>query len=78
MGTGIKAPVPEEHEVASVVRRSLVAHDTILGGTILSETMLDAKRPGSGICPSKADLVIGRRAIATIPAGTILHEEMFA
>jgi sialic acid synthase SpsE len=62
MGNGIKRFTMAEKEVRKVVRRSVVAKTDISRGTVITEEMLDAKRPGIGIEPKYIDMLIGRKA----------------
>ena len=59
MGNGIKSPTQEEEEIKRVVRRSIVARVSIPKGTIITEEMLDIKRPGTGVEPKYMNKVIG-------------------
>lgn len=67
----------EAEESARInARRSLVVNQYIKKGTILTREMLTFKRPGTGICPSKINEVIGRYATQDIEEDTILEERM--
>jgi len=66
LGNGIKRPTVEEEENQKVGRRSLVARVDIPEGTIITEEMLDAKRPGTGISPKYIAALVGRKAVSTI------------
>jgi N-acetylneuraminate synthase/N,N'-diacetyllegionaminate synthase len=61
LGNGVRRLTEEEREIRKKVRRSIVAKEEILKGTIITESMLDFKRPGTGIEPKHLDRVIGRR-----------------
>ncbi|MGA7678083.1 MAG: N-acetylneuraminate synthase [Dehalococcoidia bacterium] len=61
LGDGIKRPAEDEKENKELARRSLVAKVYIAEGTMLTEEMLDIKRPAGGIEPKHIGLVIGRR-----------------
>jgi N-acetylneuraminate synthase/N,N'-diacetyllegionaminate synthase len=61
LGNGVRRLTEEEREIRKKVRRSIVAKEEILEGTIITESMLDFKRPGTGIEPKHLDRVIGRR-----------------
>ncbi|MGD8562734.1 MAG: N-acetylneuraminate synthase [Desulfarculaceae bacterium] len=76
LGHGRKEPAPSEAETARAARRSLVAAVDIAAGSELRPDMLTSKRPGTGIPPSRASEVVGRRTARDIPAGTILGLEM--
>lgn len=76
MGDGIKKPNISEAETASVARKSIVATTTITRGSQITETHLTMKRPGTGLPASMLPQVIGRTAIADIPAGSLITLEM--
>jgi len=59
LGNGVKSPTAEESEIKKVARRSIVARMDIPKGTIITEEMLDVKRPGTGIEPKYIDRVVG-------------------
>ncbi|OOE93149.1 N-acetylneuraminate synthase [Salinivibrio sp. AR640] len=62
LGSGWKVPVTVEKVNRKVVRKSIVAAQTIEEGTILTESMLEIKRPGDGISPTRWDEVVGSKA----------------
>jgi N,N'-diacetyllegionaminate synthase len=76
LGHGRKEPAECEADTAAVARRSLVATCDILAGTVLSGTMIAAKRPGTGIAPQLKSVLVGRRALIDIAAETVLTWEM--
>lgn len=76
MGDGIKRVSQEELENYEKGRRSLVARRDIPKGTIITEDMVTAKRPGSGIKPKYFDLVVGRTARIDIYEDDILMWDM--
>lgn len=78
LGHGRKEPAPEEAGTRAVARRSLVAAQDIPAGAALTAAMIAIKRPGTGLPPAMLKKVLGRRAAAEIPAGTILSLEMLA
>lgn len=63
MGDGIKEPSESEKSNIAVVRKSIIAADSIKAGDILTEKNLTTKRPGTGINPMKWNEVLGTRAI---------------
>ncbi|MCP9451751.1 MAG: N-acetylneuraminate synthase [Nitrospira sp.] len=75
LGDGIKAPRPAELPVRALVRRSIVLRHTISEGQRLSRNDLTLLRPGVGIEPRYLDIVVGRRVVRTLPAGTVLTWE---
>jgi N-acetylneuraminate synthase/N,N'-diacetyllegionaminate synthase len=66
MGSGIKIPTAEEAKNKKVVRRSLVAKVDIPKGAIITEEILDFKRPGGGIEPRYMNMIIGRKTRGNI------------
>lgn len=72
MGTGEKKAASSEQGVAQVARRSLVIARDLVAGTVLSESDLAYKRPGTGIPPTDAAKVIGRRTTRALSAGALL------
>ena len=44
----------------AVARKSLVARRDLPAGTVLTEEMIDIKRPGNGLPPSMRPLLVGR------------------
>lgn len=75
LGSGFKEPSEAELAVAKVVRRSVVARRLIPAGTVLDDTMLALRRPGTGIPPSKFDELPGRRVKRDIAAGSMVQWE---
>jgi len=78
LGDGIKLPTKEEEEIKKVARRSVVAKVDIPEGAIITEDMLDVKRPGTGIAPKYFDLVVGRKAKENIKKDEIIAMRMIA
>ncbi|HEX6987967.1 MAG TPA: N-acetylneuraminate synthase [Bacillota bacterium] len=76
LGDGRKRPAASEGETAAAARRSIVAACDIAEGTVLAETMLDFRRPGTGLPPALLEQVVGRTARRDIPAGAILSLDM--
>jgi N,N'-diacetyllegionaminate synthase len=72
LGDGVKRPTPTELENAAVVRRSLAAAEDIPAGTVLSDGMVTALRPGTGIPPGKIGEVLGRRVRRALSKGELL------
>jgi sialic acid synthase SpsE len=62
-----------EMEKRKKFRRSLVAKRKLGRGHMLTETDLDAKRPGTGIAPNEIAYVIGRRLASDVAADQVLH-----
>lgn len=76
LGDGRKAPAAAEADTAAVARKSLVAAVDIPAGTVLTEAMITAKRPGTGIPPAEAGRVVGREAVRDIHKGEIIAWEV--
>ena len=57
-------------------RRSLVLTRDMKAGEVLKEADLMAKRPGTGISPNYADIVVGRAVKTDLPEDTILTWDM--
>lgn len=68
LGDGVKRLTPEEEEIKKAARKSIVAKARIPKGTVLSENMLDFKRPGTGLEPRELNRVVRKRAKKDIEA----------
>ena len=51
----------EEFEQRAKMRRSIIAARPIQEGKVIELSDLNFKRPGTGLCPSKIDHIVGRR-----------------
>lgn len=60
LGDGIKRPTEHEKAIMKQARRSILASESLRKGTIITEDMICFKRPGTGISPELADVLIGR------------------
>ena len=76
LGNGIKKPTKEEEKIKKVARRSIVAKVDISKGAIITEEMLDVKRPGTGIEPKYLKFIIGRKAKEDIKKDIIISLKM--
>jgi N,N'-diacetyllegionaminate synthase len=72
LGHGRKEPTAGELDTAAVARKSLVAACDIPAGVELTEEMVSVKRPGTGLPPSMAEFLIGRKARKKMPKGTLI------
>ncbi len=77
LGDGDKRPADSERENRGLVRRSLVAACDIAAGAVVSDAMVDARRPGGGLPPAARASLVGARANRDIRAGAQLAREMF-
>lgn len=75
LGNGVKRPSPTELEVASVARKSIFAAMDIPAGTLVESRHLTMRRPGTGLGAELLELVVGRVAAKTVPAGSMLTLE---
>jgi sialic acid synthase SpsE len=78
LGDGRKrGPGPEEEkEMYRLARRSLVLVGDHPAGTVLSEEMLSAKRPGFGVAPKDLEKVLGRPLRVAVEHDDVLTWEM--
>jgi N,N'-diacetyllegionaminate synthase len=76
LGDGRKQPATEELNTAAVARRSLVAAVDLAAGVVLTEEMIAARRPGTGLPPSSLPQLIGRRLLQDVPAGELFSKDM--
>ncbi len=65
-----------EKDAALWARKSIVARVDIPSGVVISSEMLIYQRPGTGMCPSERDDLIGQVSKIFIPEGTVLSAEM--
>lgn len=75
LGDGRKIPASSELNTALVARKSLVAAQDILANTILSNELIEIKRPGTGLPPSMKSAIIGRKTRVTIHSGDLIRLE---
>jgi len=77
LGDGRKlGPAPDELEMHQKARRSLVAARAIAKGAVIAPDMLTIKRPGFGIKPKHAGLVVGRVAKRDIDEDEVVTWDM--
>ena len=72
MGDGIKQPDGGEYAVRDVARLSLAAACDIAPGTIITDKMLTAKRPGTGISPADKHKIVGQKSRCQIEKGELI------
>lgn len=77
MGNRGKGVLACEGDARKYARRSLVAARDLAPGDLVGAEDLIAKRPGTGIEPRFADLLIGRRVRTPVREDQILQWEMF-
>lgn len=74
LGSGLKAPSPSEWKNRNVVRKSLVARQTIQKGEIFSRENMVCKRPGSGVSPFAMWSFLGRNANRNYAEDELIEE----
>ena len=62
LGDGVKAPRPSELKNIHMIRKSIVASQTIHAGDIFTEDNITVKRPGDGLSPMEWDNLIGAKS----------------
>jgi N-acetylneuraminate synthase len=72
LGHGWKVPTAAEVKNRAIVRKSLVAGCAIANGTIITADMLEIKRPGTGISPTRWDEIVGTRSTQDYSAGELI------
>lgn len=72
LGTGWKVPTKTEKLNRDIVRKSIIAKKAIPLGTPITEDMLEIKRPGNGIPPTRWDEVIGSIAKKDYQTGELI------
>jgi N,N'-diacetyllegionaminate synthase len=72
LGDGVKAPSPDEIEMAALVRRSWHAARDLDAGHRLSEEDICLKRPAAGLAPDKSPL--GSQLAVACPADAPIRE----
>ncbi|ABM00537.1 N-acetylneuraminate synthase [Shewanella amazonensis] len=72
LGDGRKLPTSTEMVNRKLVRKSIIANTYISAGTEITADMLDVRRPGDGISPSRWDEVIGSIAKKDYQSGDLI------
>ena len=76
LGTVDKKPESCEIRNRKVVRKSVVASENIHKGSLLLESMLTLKRPGTGIEPKYLKDLVGKRVKKSIKKDTLITRDM--
>ena len=76
MGDGKKAPTDSEKKNLLTNRVSIITLDNIKKGQIITEDLIDVRRPGTGIQPIHFEKVIGKKAKIAISKEVPLTFEM--
>ena len=72
LGNGWKVPTNTELENRKIVRKSLVASTSISAGSTITADMIEVKRPGDGISPTRWDEVVGSIAKKGYQTGELI------
>ena len=72
-GSSTRESFNSESEAVKYARRSLVSKIKISKGTVITESMLDIKRPGTGIPPKFFSQIIGSKSIVDVDEDTTLE-----
>ncbi len=72
LGDGVKRPAPSEYAMRMETRKSAIARVDIQPGETITKDKIIVKRPGTGIPPKLAYLVIGRRAKCALKADDVI------
>ena len=76
MDLGVKnSRIESQDRVDSL--KSIVTKQKISKGTIIQRSMLDVKRPGTGLSPEKIKDILGKKALRDISEDEILRDEDF-
>jgi sialic acid synthase SpsE len=77
LGDGVKRVQPCELDAQRVARKSLFVARPLARGQRIGEADLTARRPGTGISPSRQRSLVGRSASRDLAAGEMLREGDF-
>lgn len=76
LGSATLEPSDGERKMRSLARRSICAATDLAAGHVVTEADLAYRRPGTGLMPYEADVIVGRRTRVAIPADTMLAFDM--
>ncbi|MCC4820391.1 SAF domain-containing protein, partial [Vibrio lentus] len=71
-GSGWKIPTKTEKANRDIVRKSIIAGKAISAGQVISADMLEIKRPGNGISPTRWDEVVDSIAKRDYQVGELI------
>ncbi|MCH9741441.1 MAG: N-acetylneuraminate synthase family protein [Epsilonproteobacteria bacterium] len=77
IGTSWARPIASEEPAKQNARRSIVSNGDIKKGDTITEEMLTAKRPGSGVHPKLMDMLVGSVAKEDIKDDSIISLKSF-
>lgn len=73
MGSPRRLMTPPERQKSMAVRRSCYYARDIRAGEVVTEEMIEFRRPGYGIPPLSLDKIVGRRVTADHAAGSLIQ-----
>lgn len=68
LGSGVIAPTADEHKMAAIARRSIVALRDLAVGHVVSDTDVGMRRPGGGLPSEAMDEIVGLKMTRAITA----------
>jgi len=77
LGSRRRVVSEEERRTADALRRSIISARSIPAGKAVEEDDLTFRRPGTGLAPNLAPLLIGLRAARDIPGDIVLSLDDF-
>ena len=75
LGDGVKSPNRRELGSVKWARKSIVCRARIEKGTVITESMLCAKRPGDGVPPDEIGFFVGKKAKREIEGESLMRME---
>lgn len=76
LGSSTKRPTATERDIMKLVRKSIVANQDIKKGAIIRRTMLDIKRPGTGLPPATLEKILGKKTTRAIQKDELIRLNM--
>ncbi|MCL0100154.1 SAF domain-containing protein, partial [Dehalococcoidia bacterium] len=76
LGTSEKQVGASEERARAYARRSVVAANDLMKGTVLTHENLTCKRPGTGIQPKFLEELVGKKLNQDVPEDTLLTWEV--
>jgi len=75
LGAGVKRPTPTEQAMRAETRKSVIARTDLQKGEVITTDKIIVKRPGTGVPPKLAHLVLGKRAKQAIRTDEVITWE---
>lgn len=72
LGDPKKRPTKSEQKIKKLIRKSLIAGIDITKGTIITQKMIQIKRPGTGLAPKYFSKIRGRKAKKNISKNALI------